>query len=273
MEPGRNAEPASHSRLSTFETCPLQYRFRYVDRIPREEVSVESFLGTSIHAALERLYGCAREGRVPPLEEVLAEFTAGWRQAYLPHVRIRRTRYTGEDYRLQGEAILARYFRDHHPFDEDVTLGLEERIEADLAPGGEYRFAGVIDRLARDQDGTLVIHDYKTSSFLPGVEKLRGDRQLPLYQIAIQQQRPEEKRVRLVWHFVAYARRIELSLAPEELESVRAGALGLIERILSEKEFPPRESPLCDWCDYQAICPVGRRRAERAGSSLGPRPA
>jgi len=44
MEPGRNAEPASHSRLSTFETCPLQYRFRYVDRIPREEVSVESFL-------------------------------------------------------------------------------------------------------------------------------------------------------------------------------------------------------------------------------------
>src|SRR2546428_2968426 len=169
MEPGRNAEPASHSRLSTFETCPLQYRFRYVDRIPREEVSVESFLGTSIHAALERLYGCAREGRVPPLEEVLAEFTAGWRQAYLPHVRIRRTRYTGEDYRLQGEAILARYYRDHHPFDEDVTLGLEERIEADLAPAGGYPFAGILDRLARAHFRELVACNDHTSTFLPGV--------------------------------------------------------------------------------------------------------
>ena len=33
----------SHSRLSTFETCPLQYKLRYVDKIKKEEEGIEAF--------------------------------------------------------------------------------------------------------------------------------------------------------------------------------------------------------------------------------------
>jgi len=46
----------SNSRLSAYESCPQQYRFRYVDPVsipPRE--SVEAYLGKRVHEALEEI--------------------------------------------------------------------------------------------------------------------------------------------------------------------------------------------------------------------------
>ena len=36
----------SHSRLATYETCPQQYKLRYIDRIqpPEGEEGIEAFL-------------------------------------------------------------------------------------------------------------------------------------------------------------------------------------------------------------------------------------
>lgn len=33
----------SHSRLNTFENCPLQYKLQYIDGIKREEEGIEMF--------------------------------------------------------------------------------------------------------------------------------------------------------------------------------------------------------------------------------------
>ncbi|MBM3305367.1 MAG: PD-(D/E)XK nuclease family protein [Candidatus Aminicenantes bacterium] len=46
----------SHSQLSKFEQCPLQYKFIYVDGIKRYEEGVEAFLGQRFHDAMEWLY-------------------------------------------------------------------------------------------------------------------------------------------------------------------------------------------------------------------------
>jgi len=47
----------SHSKLSTFEKCPLKFKFRYIDKIiPEIQKSIESHLGSSVHDALEWLY-------------------------------------------------------------------------------------------------------------------------------------------------------------------------------------------------------------------------
>ena len=34
----------SHSRLESFENCPLKYKFRYIDGIKKAEQGVEAFL-------------------------------------------------------------------------------------------------------------------------------------------------------------------------------------------------------------------------------------
>ncbi len=45
----------SPSRASDFQTCPLRYRLRHIDRIP-EPPGPEAYRGTLVHAVLERLF-------------------------------------------------------------------------------------------------------------------------------------------------------------------------------------------------------------------------
>lgn len=255
----------SHSRLATFENCPLQYRFRYVDQLPRETISVEAFLGTKVHEALENFYGVVGRGRVPTVEELIGTFEEFWKAGFGGHVRVVRRNTVAEDYRREGVKCLRRFHAEHEPFDADETIGTELRVEADLAPGGGYRLVGFVDRLARARDGVLEIQDYKTSSTLPSPQRLRSDRQLPLYQIAVQQQYPHESRIRLVWYYLKHGRRLERTLGSEDLDAVREQTVRLIDRVRSETDFPPRESALCDWCEYQAACPVGQRRVGGSG--------
>jgi len=47
----------SNSQLGKFESCPLQYRLIYVDRIKRPEEGIEAFLGQRFHEAMEWLCG------------------------------------------------------------------------------------------------------------------------------------------------------------------------------------------------------------------------
>ena len=49
----------SHSRLSCYETCPFQYKLKYVDRVKSTlGTTIEAFVGSMVHDALEWLYGC-----------------------------------------------------------------------------------------------------------------------------------------------------------------------------------------------------------------------
>ena len=47
----------SHSRLSTFEDCPLKYKYTYIDKLDRDRRdSIEAFMGGLVHATMEKLY-------------------------------------------------------------------------------------------------------------------------------------------------------------------------------------------------------------------------
>ena len=69
----------SHSRLSVYETCPRQYRFRYVERVKVPELeTVEMFLGSRVHETLEALYRRVKAGVLPTLDDLLADYRARW---------------------------------------------------------------------------------------------------------------------------------------------------------------------------------------------------
>ena len=55
----------SHSRLGTYENCPFQYKLRYVDRVkPILGNTIESFMGSMVHDALEWLYKLAQDSNI-----------------------------------------------------------------------------------------------------------------------------------------------------------------------------------------------------------------
>jgi putative RecB family exonuclease len=271
----------SHSRLSSFEKCPLQYRYRYIDRIKRDTQSIEAFLGNRVHEALERLYRDLMSARPPAsLDELVALYHRNWEGQYSDRVRIVKTDRTAADYRAIGQACIEGYYRRHHPFDRGATVGLEEHVVLDLdeTARGRFQLQGYIDRLARAEDGAYEIHDYKTSSYLPADAELRRDRQLTLYQMAVQKRFPDAGAVRLVWHYLAFDRTLTSERTPEEIERHRRQTIGVIRTVEAATSYPARESALCRWCEYRDICPAQKpvleaERAAAAGAAATRTPA
>lgn len=253
----------SHSRLSTFEQCPLKYKLQYIEK-PEVEAfdGIDAFLGSRVHDALEQLYKDVQMGRVMTADALVADFLDRWRREWHEGVRIVHSRYAAEDYLRLGEKCLRDYHRRHHPFDTDRTLGTEVDVRFSLDGKGGHQLYGKIDRLAQEGEGRFAIHDYKTSKRLPMQGDLDEDRQLALYQIGVQERFPDAKRVRLVWHYVVHDRAMHSERTPEALEALRAETVGLIDRIEAETRFEPHETPLCDWCPYQALCPIKGHKAK-----------
>ena len=247
----------SHSRLSTFEKCRLQYRYRYIDRIKRDTQSIEAFMGNRVHDALEKLYRDLLASKRPSLDEILAHYHRLWESNYTNKITIVKTDLTPEHYRKTGEECLVKFYRGHDPFDDGQTLGLEEKVELALDEAGRYQLQGYIDRLVRREQGVDEIHDYKTSAGrLPSDADLRADRQLTLYQMAVERRFPDAREIRLIWHYLVYDRTKTSARTPQEIEKHRRQTIGLIDTIEATKAFPPHESILCRWCEYRDICPV-----------------
>jgi putative RecB family exonuclease len=247
----------SHSRLSSFENCPLQYRFRYVDRIPAGFESIEAFMGKAVHSVLEGLYRDLDGARKVGPELLVARFEREWDARLTPAVRVVRPDLDAAHYRRLGAECLRKYWQRNHPFhvEPERILGLEMKVEAALDPERRFRIVGYVDRVQRAEAGVLEVHDYKTTATLPREGSLRFDRQLPLYEIALRQRFPRTREVRLIWHFLAHATEAVETQRPEDLDRIRRSTIALIQTVERARDFPARKGPLCAWCEYQDVCP------------------
>jgi len=249
----------SHSRLSTFEQCKLKFKFRYIDKIiPEVEESIESYLGKTVHKALEWLYIKIKENKfkTPSVDELLAYYTKEWESNYPEEIIIVNQKGRIEDYYNKGIQFILNYYIKHKPFD-DNTLAVEKRIFVSLDGNGGYKIQGFIDRLSYNlKTGEYEIHDYKTSNNLPFKEKIEADRQLALYSIAIKENYNTNGKICLVWHYLAHDKKICLRKTEEELEKLKKDTIELINLIESTQEFTPNKTRLCGWCEYKSICPA-----------------
>jgi len=259
----------SHSRISSFANCPLQYRYRYIDKLKSPVEGVEAFVGKIVHEVLEALYADLGRARASSAEDYTALFRNLWRQRATSSLRIVRENMTPEAYRDLGVRCIENFFRQNHPFEGAEVLGCETQVEFNLDPEGRYRMQGYIDRIDRVAPGVIEIHDYKTGS-LPRERSLRFDRQLTLYEIAVRDRWAGVKEVRHVWHYLAHARKFVQRRAPEDLIRTKLATIRAIQDIEATVVFPPRPGPLCSWCEYNGVCPEFRPKTARPLPELEP---
>ncbi|MBU1201597.1 MAG: PD-(D/E)XK nuclease family protein [Nanoarchaeota archaeon] len=245
----------SHSRISTFEQCKLKFKYKYIDKIePLVKDTVETFLGSRVHEALEKLYQDLKFQKNPTKEELLVFLETNWHEKWNDEILIVRKEYTKENYLEMAKKFVSNYYDHYHPFDQAVTIGTEMYISIKLDEEGTYQLQGYVDRL--DSNGeTYEIHDYKTANSLPIQEYLDKDRQLALYAIAIKEQYNDAKAVKLVWHYLAFDKELQSQRTDDELEKLRYTIIEVIQEIEACKEFSSKVSALCDWCEYKNICP------------------
>lgn len=247
----------SHSKLSTYEACPLRYKLKYIDKIEVEkEEGIEAFLGKRVHETLEKLYKDLRYSRLITPDELLNYYNDQWSKNWNDSVIIAKKDLTANNYKDTGIKCIRNYYQRHAPFENSVTIGIEEKIAFPLSEDGRYTIQGYIDRLDRTKDNIYEIHDYKTSGSLPLQKDRDDDRQLTLYEIGIRKKYPDIREVKLIWHYLVFDTAISSQRTEAQLWDLRKETIALIDRIEADTEFKHRESNLCDWCDYWAHCPA-----------------
>jgi putative RecB family exonuclease len=254
----------SNSKLRAFEQCPLQFRFRYLDRLPSDLESIEAFTGKRAHETLEWLHGRVQEGAVPTLEETLGVYGTRWDASWHPLVHTVRRNMPPETYRRRGSRCVEHYYRGNWPFDADRTLALEAKIRFPLDPVTQVM--GYIDRVAEAGDGTLLVHDYKTGSYMPRREELVSDLQLAIYHLGAVRRWPEHGTPRLVWHFLTFGRKVTVALG----DTIERQRRELERRVAAVETAQAADGPweasvsrLCDWCAYRPVCPAHGGDPER----------
>jgi len=249
----------SHSRLSTFEQCPLKFKFAYIDKIETEiEETIEAFLGSRVHEALEKLYKDLKFQKLNTLKELLDFFNSEWKKNWNDAIIIVRNEYDQENYKKMGEKFLTDYYERYKPFNHTRTIALETEKTVDL--NEKYKIHIRIDRLAISNNNIYEIHDYKTSNSLPTQQELDNDRQLAIYAYGIKKIYPDAEKIKLIWHYLAFDKEMSSERIEEQLESLKKEVIKLIEIIEAEREFPPKVSTLCDWCEFQKLCPEWKHK-------------
>lgn len=248
------AEVFSYSRLNTFDTCRYRYKFQYIDKLPQGPTTIEAFMGSRVHQALEEWYGRRALGEAVGLQELIDAYRESWRREWRNEVRVVKRGRTPEHYCNAGERCLITYYQTTGRGDSTETLAMELRVEIHLDADGAPALQGYVDRLARAEDGVLEIHDYKTTSKLPSDREVEEDPQLALYQIGIERLFPKAPGIRLVRHFLSFGRQHRTQAGPHQLVQIREQVRAKIGEIQACTEFPPHVTPLCRWCAYQDRC-------------------
>ncbi|MFB6246219.1 MAG: RecB family exonuclease [Candidatus Pacearchaeota archaeon] len=250
----------SHSKIKTYEQCPLKFKYKYIDRVtPEIDKTIEAHLGQAVHDTLEWIYS---QNQPPSIDEAIQKYIEFWKEKWTENIRIVKEEKSPKDYFNKGIQFLTEYYPKHYPFD-DGTLECEKKVKIEIGQDGKYKVYGFIDRLVYNyKTSEYEIHDYKTSSTFPSQEEMEQERQLALYSIGLKDEYGYEKEVKLIWHFLEHGKEIQVKKKNDQLEKLKQETLEKIREIETATYFPRNESILCYWCEFRNRCGEDKRKEQ-----------
>ncbi len=243
----------SPSRASQFKTCPKQFKYANVDKIlePTNEVQAK---GTTVHQALEDLFDLPSEERTT--EKLHNLFREAWTKVRGndEHHNLFSSIEEERDWGLEGLKLLNNYMTLEDPRSFE-PIERERWVRGTIE---DLNLRGILDRMDRNDNGELIIVDYKSGKAPLAKYKEPRFFALKLYALLIKEETGEMP-VELKLIYLQNSTIHTLKIDNEILEQAKQEILEVWNNIkiaFQNNEFPPIKNALCDWCYYKPICPI-----------------
>jgi len=179
----RDRPHLSVSSVREYLDCGLRYKFSRIDKLQPEYTADVLVFGRAIHKTLEQYYNAKLEGEPISCNDLQVVFELMFQQA-ADACSIVRYR-DGSSYTTlvdQGKTLIATYL-DEIPDAAFTVLATEQPfiLELEDLP---VPVIGIIDLVEEDDDGTVVITEFKTSARKYTREEVERHHQLTLYGLA-----------------------------------------------------------------------------------------
>lgn len=241
----------SYSAYDTFNRCPLQYKFSYIDKIKTPE-KPELFFGGLIHKIVQ--YALKKDPILPEVNELLDILKNKWQEEIFASPK------DSEQYFKFGQDMIRKFYVGHRPGLRNI-VAVEKFFQIPLSE--KHVLSGVIDRIDKLPFGAFEVIDYKTNKALSTQMDVDRDKQLGIYNLAVENLWPEAKDIRLTLYFLKYNFQITTTRRPDEIQSIKEEVIQTAETIENTNDFPPKSNALCHWCSYQYICPLMKDRVDK----------
>ncbi|MFA5746777.1 MAG: UvrD-helicase domain-containing protein [Candidatus Paceibacterota bacterium] len=259
----------SFTQLSTFDKCPLQYKFSYLLKIPSKGKPALSF-GKTMHNTLYRflmlsskisqssqidLFGgkgpAAGKGAKVGYDDLVKIYKEEWIEDWYEDDKQKK------DYFKQGEKSLKEFFEQHTQNKPQILfLNGSPALEQDFKlKVGEDIFIGKIDRVDKNGNDSIEILDYKTGKPNTNKSLMPSDKlQLLVYHLALKSVFGISAQ-KLTYHYLNNCSMVSFMPKDEESESTEAEIAKRIAN-LKQSDFAPKPGfPQCNYCDFKEICP------------------
>lgn len=229
-------ETFSFSQISCFLHCPLEYKYKYVYKLPLPGEAQLSF-GVSIHKTLEKfllavlqtnavgqadLFG-KKPGKVtvPKKDLLLKYYQECWVDDWFPN------KQNKEEYRKKGLELLDHFYQKFSA-DPKLPKFLEKTFRLKL---GKYKFVGKIDRGDINPDGTIDIVDYKTGAIKEKLSPVDKE-QLLIYQWAVEEEFGQKVKNLTYWYLNGLENSSPFIGQPQDIADVKEKLTQTIEKII-----------------------------------------
>lgn len=240
----------SHSRVETFESCPMKFKLRYIDEIETlpntDDPANPLVIGTAMHEGIEK-----------GVEEGIRSYI--------------------NSYPVLTDGMINEIIKLEHWIPK-----VREMVEMMAGypiferPISTSNFVGFIDLLVPVGRGVYDLWDFKYSN---NVDRYMVSRQLHEYKYQYEKSHPTHKIRNIGFIFIPktairqkktedlyqFRNRLKETLEGMEIQKINLiynpdkvkEFFRIVEEIKSTKEFPKNETKLCDWCDYKLYCQQG----------------
>lgn len=253
----------SYSKLEVFKNCPLQYRYKYIEKKYSQDTSIALELGSLCHYVLEqkgRMVATKQKVDYDKLNNILldgvSEVDEKTKEKLLGVSQLKRKYF--EVWHEADNASGASYDEKIKLFDQVLHKEMEDTEWESTYFERPFEFVwdnkvilkGFIDRIDV-KDGQYRTVDYKTSKKAYEQSKLATSLQFGIYALAILNEfgvLPAESKYRFILiddEQYALTKGWEKRLI-KALDKV----FGDIEASGKKEIFVPKPTPLCHWCNF-----------------------
>ena len=244
-------ERYSFSKLSSWWTCPYGFKLRYIDHMPGIGNAFSSY-GKFVHSIMEQYAkGEAKLSDLVGIYEWEFETAVPEKFPWNKYVVLRDTYYK------QGLEFL----KSFKGYDDYKILGVEEEFEM---PIDDWIFVGVIDLVFEDENGRLIVRDYKSkASFKDEKEMRKYARQLYLYSLYVKEKYgkyPDELQ------FVMFRKNeiVKIDFNTEDLFEAQEWASDTVSIIREAFDYPATcedfySANLCNHREYCTLKPTKKK--------------
>lgn len=228
--------PYSFSKQNCFGSCPKKFEFNYIKKI-RTPFKMNATLekGSYVHLLLENL-------AMGKLHETTYEFKHSTPE--------QKEEYKGVFKDFITSDVGKMYLDKENFFGAEVEFGVKVNEDGTWASTSYYNkkalFRGKIDH-ANKNGSVMELLDWKTGK----INAFPAPLQLVMYAVWCFLEFPEVEEVRTAFVYVEHGVEKPYIFKRSHKEALEKKILEKLMEIEHAKEFPKKESKLCDYCEYR----------------------